>query len=145
MATALLTRGSLVVDEALKAHATEVLEAVGDERLAGLSLVTSTGRSFSAGADIVELIGHILERIAQGGELSVHTLPEMLTTSAAADLLGVSRTSVMKFIRSGELKSEKTGTHHRLRHSDVMKFKAKREVARSAAIDELLDLEGTGK
>lgn len=141
MSSAIATRGSLVVSEELKEQAASTMETLGDERIQRLKVVTSTGRELVLDHSVAELVFSVLERVSQGGVVGVHTAPEILTTSAAADVLGVSRTTVMKLIRSGELPSEMAGSHHRVRHSDALKVKRVRDVARDAAIDELLDLE----
>lgn len=142
MPTTVSARGSVVVDEILKARATEAVIAAGDEQVTGLTLTTSTGRVVDLGPALSELVSHVLMRVAQGGEVTVSTVPELLTTSAAADMLGVSRPTVMKLIRSGELTPVMAGTHHRLKLEEVTDLRAGRELARREAIEELLDLPG---
>jgi excisionase family DNA binding protein len=141
MTSTLLARGSVMVDEELQSSAAEALEAAGDEKIVDLVFTTSTGRQVALDPAVVDLVHHLLARVAQGGELTVHTLPEILTTSAAADMLGVSRPTLMKLIRDGRLEAIKVGTHHRLRLGDVVALRASREGARREAIEELLDLD----
>lgn len=52
-----------------------------------------------------------------------------LTTQQAADLLGVSRPTVVRLIKSGELAAERIGNRHRLVLDDVLAY---REAAGSA-------------
>ncbi|MDX2377311.1 helix-turn-helix domain-containing protein [Microbacterium sp. LRZ72] len=141
MTSTLLTRGTVLVDEALQESATEAVEAAADEKIVRLTLTTSTGREVSLAPAVVDLVAHVLQRVAQGGELTMHTVPEILTTSAAADFLGVSRPTLMKLIRNGELEPIMVGTHHRLRLEDVAALRAEREKARRMAVAELLELE----
>lgn len=140
MASRLLSRGTVIIDEAVQSSATEALKAAGDEMIVDLTFTTSTGRKASLDPAVVDLLRQVLGRVAQGGEVTVQTVPEILTTSAAADLLGVSRPTVMKFIQSGKLEPIMVGTHHRLRHADVETLRAKREINRRAAVAELLEL-----
>lgn len=70
--------------------------------------------------------------------MTVQTMPDLLTTSAAADLLGVSRPTVMKLIRDGALTPVMAGSHHRLHLRDVAAIRSERERARHEAIDDLL-------
>ncbi|WP_315551634.1 helix-turn-helix domain-containing protein [Microbacterium aurum] len=137
MGSALLTKGTLVVDETVRARAVQIVEEAGDERLLELFLATKTGRTLPLSAELAEFIDHILRRVAQGGSVSVVTMPEMLSTSAAADLLGVSRPTLMKLIRDGELVPEMAGTHHRLRHSDVEALRTRRENERHSTFEEM--------
>ncbi|MBE6478056.1 MAG: helix-turn-helix domain-containing protein, partial [Propionibacteriaceae bacterium] len=67
----------------------------------------------------VELILRVLDVTARGGTLSVTALPEELTTSTAAKILGISRPTLMKMIREGRIPAHEVGTHHRLRTEDV--------------------------
>jgi excisionase family DNA binding protein len=140
MAPMLLTRSTVIVDEALKGSAIKALDSVDDEKLVELTLTTSTGRKIMLDAALAELVGHVLSRVAQGGQVTVQSVPDVLTTSAAADLLGVTRPTVMKLIQKGELDAVMAGTHHRLRFSDVAALQYKREQARRSAIEELLRL-----
>lgn len=148
MGTALLTKGTLVVNETVRARACDVVENAGDERMVELLLASNTGRTVPLSAELAEFIDHILRRIAQGGSVSVVTLPEMLTTSAAADMLGVSRPTLMKMIHDGLLVPEMVGSHHRLRHSDVEALRVDRENNRHSTfaamreIDNALSREG---
>ncbi|HUO38419.1 MAG TPA: helix-turn-helix domain-containing protein [Mycobacterium sp.] len=45
-----------------------------------------------------------------------------LTTQQAADLLGVSRPTVVRLIKSGELAAERIGNRHRLVLDDVLSY-----------------------
>ncbi|WP_166997123.1 helix-turn-helix domain-containing protein [Paramicrobacterium fandaimingii] len=140
MSSTLLTRGTLLVDDELKDRAAEAVQAVADEEITEVIFTTTTGRRVSFDPAIVDLFGHVLSRVAQGGELTVHTVPELLSTITAAEMLGVSRPTLMKLIRRGELEPVMAGTHHRIRTKDISALREKRELARRASIDELMQL-----
>jgi len=57
-----------------------------------------------------------------------------LTTQQAADLLGVSRPTVVKFIESGELDCERNSNRRVLLLKDLMAFRAARRERQLAAI-----------
>ncbi|WP_067194923.1 helix-turn-helix domain-containing protein [Microbacterium sp. XT11] len=141
MTATLLARGSLIVDRELQSSAIAAVDAAGDERITALSLTTETGRTVSLSPAVADLISHVLHRVAQGGEVTVQTVPELLTTSAAADFLGISRPTLMKLIKAGELKPVMAGTHHRLRHAEVAELREKRENSRREAIQDLLEVD----
>ncbi|WP_162178522.1 helix-turn-helix domain-containing protein [Mycetocola saprophilus] len=119
-----------------------MVDEVGDEELERFSITTTTGRVVSIDGDVGALVRAVLTRVAQGGELSVLTLPETLTTSTAADVLGVSRTTVMKLITKGDLATTMVGTHHRVSYKDVIALKKARRDAQNTAIEQLLLLDG---
>ncbi len=84
-----------------------------------------------------------LDSIARNGSVSIRRCPEELSSTAAAELLDVSRPTVLKWARDGRLHSFKVGTHTRFHREDVLAFRATREQERRSAFDELrtLDME----
>ncbi|MGM0386028.1 MAG: helix-turn-helix domain-containing protein [Actinomycetota bacterium] len=99
------------------------------------------GRERRVPDELARIIEHVIEVLAEGGTVTVGTIPRELTTTAAAGLLGVSRPTLMKMIRSGEIPAHKVGTHSRLLSKDVLEFRrAQREAARKA-FDELREIE----
>ncbi|GAA3749680.1 hypothetical protein GCM10022239_26260 [Leifsonia bigeumensis] len=69
--------------------------------------------------------------------MHIRSMPEELTTTVAAELLGVSRPTFMKYIQSGEIRSRIVGTHHRVRSRDVIAFRERRDKDRVAALENL--------
>jgi len=75
----------------------------------------------------------LLEELAAGS--AVHLVPAdaELTTQQAADLLGISRTYVVRLIDDGKLPAHLVGTHRRLRSADVLAYRAQRSERLAAA------------
>ncbi len=92
--------------------------------------------------EIGRLLQHVLSVMARGGTVTVGSVPEVVTTSAAAEILGISRPTLMKMIRGGEIPSHKVGTHHRLKSEDVFEALRMRRARERAAFERLLELEG---
>ncbi len=63
-----------------------------------------------------------------------------LTTSQAADMLGVSRPYLIGRLEAGELPFRKVGRHRRIRMDDVLRYKARVREASEAAMKELVAL-----
>ncbi|SNU01891.1 DNA binding domain-containing protein, excisionase family [Ruaniaceae bacterium KH17] len=142
MAHALMSRGTLIVDEVLQSSAVEAVEAVGDRRPRGTVLQLKSGDDLELGEELSRFILDVVARVAQGGSVAIQTVPEVLTTSTAARMLGVSRPTLMKLIKKGDLPATMVGTHHRVLHTDLVKLREVREAERHAAIESLLELEG---
>ncbi len=87
------------------------------------------------------LIRQVLRTIAEGGSVTLKTLPQELSTTVAAAELGVSRPTLMRMIRDGEIPAHKVGTHHRLNLSDVVEFRRVQLQRQRAAFDELRQIE----
>lgn len=90
--------------------------------------------------ELADILTTVIEVLARGGSVTIGSLPEELTTSVAADQLGVSRPTLMKFIQSGELGAHKVGSHHRVKLSDVQEFQRRRLEAQRKAFDDLRHL-----
>ncbi|NYI71874.1 excisionase family DNA binding protein [Naumannella cuiyingiana] len=107
-----------------------------------------TDRYFLAGpreGDHVELpesvyraVLQVVEAMAAGKAVTVAPQNQLLTTQQAADLLGVSRPTVIKLIDSGELPAETPGTRRRMiKLDDVLACKNRRREAQYAALMEI--------
>lgn len=140
MSTKLLPHADITVtDDELKT----VRRQVGSGRtdLAGFAAVMSDGDVRPLAPEFSSLIEKVVNALATNGSVSIGTLPEELTSNTAADVIGVSRPTLLKFAKAGEISAFKVGSHTRFRRDDVLKFRAKREQDRRQAITELLDLE----
>lgn len=89
---------------------------------------------------MLQLLRRVLESVAEGQSLTITSIPEELTTSHAANMLGISRPTLMKLVRDGELPAHKVGTHTRLKSADVLAFRREQQAARRKAFEELRDL-----
>lgn len=87
------------------------------------------------------ILQQVLEAIAQGHTVTVGAMPEEISTSTAADVLGVSRPTLMKMIRAGEIAAHKVGTHHRLASDDVYAARKARRSRERAAFERLRELD----
>ncbi|MFW7413852.1 helix-turn-helix domain-containing protein [Demequina sp. SO4-18] len=87
------------------------------------------------------LVVRLLDDMARGRTVTVSALPEELTTTVAAEQLGVSRSTLMKWVRSGEISSHKVGAHTRVRTADVMALRRERLARQREELERLLELE----
>ncbi|WP_431791520.1 helix-turn-helix domain-containing protein [Microbacterium paraoxydans] len=90
-------------------------------------------------ADLSGFLMGVLQQIASGEAVGVQSLPEELTTTTAAQRLGVSRPTLMKMIKRGELEAYRVGSHTRLKTSVVLDFARSRQEARKDALAKMLD------
>lgn len=142
MAIALVTseeRSVLVTNPTERRQATEVLDALKGhpERL----VVDSEPDRHPLPADLAAIISRVVEVMANGGTITIGSLPEELSTNVAAEQLGVSRPTLMKMIHAGEIPAHKVGTHHRLKATDVLAAKRARLERQRRAFDELRQVE----
>jgi len=130
----------LLLDENVRESARELVVNARDRRVTGFMLKFDDGSVAEMPDVLTDPLRHVILNLVQG-DVTLRAMPDELTTTTAASLLGVSRPTLMKLIESKELPATKVGSHHRLRAQDVLALRDKREKARRAAFDELREME----
>ncbi|MFT4164297.1 MAG: helix-turn-helix domain-containing protein [Microlunatus sp.] len=89
--------------------------------------LSGAGEQVEIPAAVHRVLLQVLEAMRAGKAVTVAPQNELLTTQQAADLLGVSRPTVVKLIEDGLLPSETPGQRRRLvKLDDVLGYRAKR-------------------
>ncbi|OQW59823.1 MAG: hypothetical protein A4S17_02745 [Proteobacteria bacterium HN_bin10] len=109
-------------------------EAAND---APVRLLTSHGVAIDLPADAGQLLLDILDHMARGDAVTLIPVHAELTTQQAADMLNVSRPTLVKLLEEGRLAYQKPGRHRRIKFEEVMRYKQQSENARADALDEL--------
>ncbi|MFD6271375.1 helix-turn-helix domain-containing protein [Nocardia asteroides] len=91
--------------------------------------------------ELAEILAKVVRIVAAGGTVTVGSMPDELTTSSAAGLLGISRPTLMKLVREGRIAAHKVGTHTRLDTADVLAYRDRLRRRQRAALQELRDFE----
>ncbi|MCO6005417.1 helix-turn-helix domain-containing protein [Actinoallomurus purpureus] len=86
-------------------------------------------------AEIYRALRHVVEALQQGFAVTVAPLTQTLTTQQAADLLGVSRPTLVKLLDEGRIPFERAGTHRRILLRDVLTYREQRRASQYAALD----------
>lgn len=108
---------------------------------ATIAVEVRDGESVEMPAELTALIAQILDLISRGCTVTVGGLPNEVTTTVAAKMLGVSRPTLMKLVNEGRLPSHKVGSHTRLFSRDVLAHKEIQRAAQRKAFDRLRELE----
>ena len=85
----------------------------------------------------LRLLVDILGELALGNAVKVVPVHAELTSQEAADLLNVSRPHLVKMLEEGAIPFTKTGRHRRVRFSDLMAFKQRRDEQSQEAMEAL--------
>ena len=83
-------------------------------------------------------VEQLLTDLATGGVVHVLAEDRDLTTQHVADLLGLSRTFVVRLIDGGKLPAHLAGSHRRVRAADAVAYAQERR-QRLAAVDAIAD------
>ena len=99
---------------------------IGDETIA----LTDEARS---------ALSKLLELLASGQRVEVIPVAETLTTQQAANLLDVSRPTLVKLLESGLIPYDQPGVHRRISRTAIDEFIAARAERRGAGLDALAE------
>ena len=98
----------------------------------------------SPGADIllppsaVRLLLSALQELAKGHSVTLLPVDTELSTQQAAELLRVSRPSLIKMLDDKKLPYRKVGAHRRIRYEDILAHVEKEKRARKEVLKELM-------
>ena len=91
--------------------------------------------------EIYEVLVKAVDAMRKGQAVSLTPRSMTLTTQQAAELLGVSRPTIVKLLDAGKIPFEKPQTHRRIKLVDVLEFKEARKAEQYAALDSLGETE----
>ena len=86
-------------------------------------------------AEIHRVLHQVVEAMQQGLAVTVVPQTMVLTTQQAADLLGVSRPTLIKLLDSEQIPYERINTHRRIQLRDLLTYREQRRAAQYAALE----------
>lgn len=113
----------LLQEETLNQAQTEAKKLLGDSNKTAVTLTVLGNESQEIGDALSQVIQQVLHALAQGQHIEIRTTPQFLTTTMAARRIGISRPTLMKAIRAGDLPAFEVGTHTRIRTEDADTFR----------------------
>ena len=132
-------------EDTLNQARAEAREILKNSEKTTLEVTVSDRESQQLGDALNQVIQHVLHALANGQSIDVQVVPHDLTTTVAAQRIGVSRPTLMKAIRAGELPAHKVGSHFRIRTDDADAFRKgllKKTIAqKEQALKKLWELE----
>ena len=113
------------------------LTKLADDQAGMPCLQDGQGRSIPVPREIFDVLVRISEAMKQGKAVSVIPVSMTLTTSQAADMLGISRQTLVRLLDKGEIPFERPSRHRKIRLTDLLSFKRRRQSERRHALDEM--------
>lgn len=89
---------------------------------------------------VFKVLRDVVTAMAKGQAVTIAPVHQRLTTQEAADLLGVSRPTLVKLLESGEIPFEQPGRHRRVRLADVLAYRAERSVQVRESLDRMVEI-----
>jgi excisionase family DNA binding protein len=103
-------------------------------------VIGPNGEEIVLPAQVFEALRDIVQLMAQGRAVTIAPVHQRLTTQEAADLLGISRPTLVKLLESGEIAFEQPGRHRRVRLVDVLEYRDRRSAQRRDALDRMVEI-----
>lgn len=103
-------------------------------------LMGPNGEEIELPMSVFQVLRQLVYHLAQGKAVTIVPLNKELTTQEAADILNVSRPHLIKLLEQGEIPFARTGTHRRIRFSDLMEYKKRRDSERKRGMAELTQM-----
>jgi excisionase family DNA binding protein len=97
----------------------------------------ATGDQVEIPEEIHRVLLQVIDSMQRGLAVSILPQSKTLTTQQAADLLGISRPTLVKLLDKQKLPFERVGTHRRLLLVDVMAFRDRRRQEQYDALEEM--------
>lgn len=137
MARAALTPARITVDDALVREISSLSLPPGSR----LTLLGADGEDLHLPEPVGDVLVRALRALSMHGQVSVAGMPEQLTSTEAADALGVSRPTLMKWMSQGRIAGTKVGTHTRFARHEVLRLREERRAERIRAFEALREAE----
>ena len=89
--------------------------------------------------ELKDALRELLRHIAAGDEVDVVARPEYLSTQQAADILQVSRPTLVKMLDEGLIRYERPGTHRRIPKEALEEYLVAESKTRKQALGDLAE------
>jgi excisionase family DNA binding protein len=104
-----------------------------------LRLVAEDGSEVVLPEELRSLLSSVVSSMRRGQAITLAPHAMRLTTQQAADLLGVSRPTLIKLLEDGKIPYETPNRHRRIRLVDLLNFQASRRDERRQILQESLN------
>lgn len=120
------------------AHSSEIAELarfVEREPAGTPQLVGPDGETVELPEEIYRALTLVVAEMRAGNAVSVVPISQRISTQEAAELLGISRPTLIRLLDAGEIPYDQPSRHRRLQLSDVMAFRERSHTTTRSALD----------
>ena len=105
---------------------------------APVKLVGPSGRVIALPPELIQVLSAVITAMANGQAITIAPHHQVLTSQEAADILGVSRPTLIRLLDAGRIPYEQPGRHRRVLLKDILDYADERRHERREALDELV-------
>lgn len=115
----------------------EAMERRGRDAEVQPVVVDTSGERYELTHEMADMLVRLLKALASGQAVTLVPRQRLLTTQEAADLLNVSRPTLVKLLEAGDLAYEMRGRHRRIRLSDLLEYQEGLRRNRAAVLSDM--------
>jgi excisionase family DNA binding protein len=101
------------------------------------ALVGPDGTQTPLPEEVYRVLRSVVDAMSQGLAITIAPHNTQLTTQEAADLLGISRPTLVRLLEDGEITFQRRGRHRRVMLADVIDYQERARAKRRATLDEM--------
>jgi excisionase family DNA binding protein len=102
------------------------------------TLLGPAGERLVLPAEVFDVLRTVVDAMAEGQAVTIVPVHQRLTAQEAAELLGISRPTLVKLLERGEIPFEQPGRHRRVRLADVIAYRDRAAVERRGALERMV-------
>lgn len=121
-------------------HELDVAAALFDSAAPHAALVAPDGTLVRLPPAVYDVLVQVIMAMRAGRAITIAPLAQRLTTQEAADLLGISRPTLVKLLEEGKIPFEQPGRHRRIRLDELLSYRDRRRAERGRALSDLVRL-----
>jgi excisionase family DNA binding protein len=103
-----------------------------------LSLLTESGEAVDLPDQLRRLLDSATRSLRTGSSVTIMDHARMLSTQEAADILGVSRPTLVKLLESGQIPFTKVNSYRRVAMIDLIAFRTAQRAERQRIVEEAI-------
>ena len=116
---------------------TEVARMLAEAVPARARLVAPDGTQIEVPAELYEVLQDVVAALSDGLAITIAPHNTMLTTQEAADLLSISRPTLVRLLTDGEIPHSLRGRHRRVLLRDVLDYQERTRRERRETLDQM--------
>jgi excisionase family DNA binding protein len=134
--TATLEQRTLLPPEQGDSALERLLESL-IQQAAPAKLVGPDGAEVTVPAEIYSALVDVVETLSIGMAVTITPHNTLLTTQQAAEILDLSRPTLVRLLTDGEIPYENRGKHRRVRLADLIEYRDRTRVARRKSLTDM--------